>query len=401
MHGRLDRSFIGTGGLSLVPSQRNSAIEPQDNPPPSVHTRQPPPQGGGIDTDAIKEWLWAFVQQSLDYAVLLVDTGGCVVWANPGATWILAATTQEIVGGPVSRFFTPEDIAFGIPEHEINSAARQGSSDDDRWMLRADGSRYWSAGRTVALRDREGALQGYLKIFRDQTELKMRIAALRNRALLVDADQRARMRMLAAMTRELQALLGASSHEDSNGVALRIAEDIAQVVHAGDQTLELQLEPLRLDEEIAAVVELASRRAGHTPAIDVLLPPGRPIVLEGDRRRIRQALVELLENAIRTTRADGSIWINASVENAQALVRIEDNGAGMDAETQARVYALLTDPNAPADPRGLGSGLSLARFLLELHGGTIQARSPGPGKGSEFSVRLPLSQSGREVPTPL
>jgi signal transduction histidine kinase len=184
-------------------------------------------------------------------------------------------------------------------------------------------------------------------------------------------------------------------------MALRLAQDIAQVVQAGDETLELQLEPLRLDEEIAAVVELASRRTGCTPAVEVLLPPGRSIEFEGDRRRIRQALAELLDNAIRTTRGDGRIWINASVENAQALVRIEDNGAGMDVETQARVYALLTDPNAPADPRGLGSGLSLARFLLELHGGTIQARSAGPGKGSEFSVRLPLSQSSRVVPAPL
>ena len=381
--------------------QRNRAIEPQDNPPPSVHTRQPPTHAGGIDADAIKEWLWAFAQQSLDYAVLLVDAGGRILWANPGATWILAATTQEIVGGPVSRFFTPEDIAFGIPEHEINSAVRQGSSDDDRWMLRADGSRYWSAGRTVALRDRDGALQGYLKIFRDQTELKMRIAALRNRAMLVDVDQRARMQVLAAMARELQEQLAGSTPAVSREMALRLAQDIAQVVQAGDETLELQLEPLRLDEEIAAVVELASRRTGCTPAVEVLLPPGRSIEFEGDRRRVRQALAELLDNAIRTTRGDGRIWINASVENAQALVRIEDNGAGMDVETQARVYALLTDPNAPADPRGLGSGLSLARFLLELHGGTIQARSAGPGKGSEFSVRLPLSQSSRVVPAPL
>ena len=381
--------------------QRNRAIEPQDNPLPSVHTRQPPTHAGGIDADAIKEWLWAFAQQSLDDAVLLVDAGGRIQWAHPGATGILAATTQEIVGGPMSRFFTPEDIAFGIPEHEINSAVRQGSSDDDRWMLRADGSRYWSAGRTVALRDREGALQGYLKIFRDQTELKMRIAALRNRAMLVDADQRARMQVLAAMARELQEQLAGSTQAVSREMALRLAQDIAQVVQAGDETLELQLEPLRLDEEIAAVVELASRRTGCTPAVEVLLPPGRSIEFEGDRRRVRQALAELLDNAIRTTRGDGRIWINASVENAQALVRIEDNGAGMDVETQARVYALLTDPNAPADPRGLGSGLSLARFLLELHGGTIQARSAGPGKGSEFSVRLPLSQSRRVVPAPL
>jgi two-component system CheB/CheR fusion protein len=267
-------------------------------------------------------------------------------------------------------------------------------------MLRADGSRYWSAGRTIALRDRDGNLQGYLKIFRDQTELKMRIAALRNRASLLDADQRARTRLLAGMARQLQEQL-ASSPNAAGEAAMRLAQDIAQVAQAEETALELQLEALRMDEEIAATVELATQSARHAPVVEVLLPPGQPIVLQADRRRLRQALAELLDNAIRSTSGDGRIWVNASVENAQALVRIEDNGAGMDRDTQAAVYALLTDPNAPSDTVGLRSGLALARFLVELHGGTIQARSAGPGKGSEFSVRLPLSQASRVVPAPL
>lgn len=365
-----------------------------------MHTRQPS-AADGVDADGVKDWLWAFAQQTLDYAVLLVDLDGRVLWANAGAAWILAATTAEIVGAPVTRFFTPEDLAFGIPAHELNSAARQGSSDDDRWMLRADGSRYWADGRTVALARRDGERLGYLKIFRDQTDLKMRIAALRNRALLQDADQRARTHALAAMARELQEHLAGAAQAAANEAALRLAQDIAQVLHAGEQTLELQVEPLRLDEEIAAAVALAQRQAGRLPVVEVLVPPGLPIVLEADRRRLRQAFGELLDNAIRTTDVDGRIWINASVENAQALVRITDNGAGMDAAAQAAVYALLTDATSFSDPRRLGSGLSLARFLVELHGGTIEARSTGVGKGSEFSVRLPLSQSGRVVPASL
>jgi two-component system CheB/CheR fusion protein len=154
-------------------------------------------------------------------------------------------------------------------------------------------------------------------------------------------------------------------------------------------------------EETAPYISLAARPAGHAPTVEVLLPPGQPIVLQADRRRLRQALAELLDNAIRSTSGNGRIWINASVENAQALVRIEDNGAGMDGHTQAAVFTLLTDPNAPSDSVGLRSGLALARFLVELHGGTIQARSAGLGKGSEFSVRLPLSQSSRVFPAPL
>jgi PAS domain S-box-containing protein len=349
-----------------------------------------------VDMDAVKDWLWAFAQQSLDYAILLADREGKVLWASPGAAWILAATTAEIVGGPLSRFFTPEDVAFGIPEHERSSAVRQGSSDDDRWMLRADGSRYWSAGRTVALARRDGTWLGYLKIFRDQTELKMRIRALGNRALLLDADRRSRAHAVATIARELTTPSGAHDTQELQ----RLALDLEQALQAPDAPPELQLEPLRLDEELAAAVALAARHARRKPDVEILLPPGRPIEFEGDRRRLRDALVALLDNAMRAIAAGGRIWINASIESGQALVRIEDNGAGMDAHTQAAVFALLTEAE-PADAQQLGSGLSMARFLVELHGGTIQARSAGPGKGSEFSLRLPLSQAGRVLPAPL
>ena len=350
-----------------------------------------------VDMDVVRDWLWAFAQQSLDYAILLADADGRVLWANPGAAWVLAATTAEIVGGPLSRYFTPEDVALGIPEHERSSAVRQGSSDDDRWMLRADGSRFWSAGRTVALARRDGTWLGYLKIFRDQTELKMRIRALRNRALLVDADQRVRAHAIARIARELTTLAHAHGKDDLQ----RLARELEQVsTTARSDAPELQLEPLRLDEELAAAVTLAARHAHRESEVEVLLPPGKPIELEADRRRLRDALVALLDNAMRAIAEGGRIWINASIESGQALVRIEDNGVGMDARTQAAVFALLTEAE-PADAQQLGSGLSMARFLVELHGGTIQARSAGPGKGSEFSLRLPLSQAGRVLPAPL
>jgi len=319
-----------------------------------------------------------------------------VLWANPGAAWVLAATTAEIVGGPLSRYFTPEDVALGIPEHERSSAVRQGSSDDDRWMLRADGSRFWSAGRTVALARRDGTWLGYLKIFRDQTELKMRIRALRNRALLRDADQRARAHAIASIAHELTMLAHAHDKDDLQ----RISRELEQVVTARNDTPELQLEPLRLDEELATAVTIAARHARREPDVEILLPPGKLIELEADRRRLRDALVALVDNAMRAIAEGGRIWINASIESGQALVRIEDNGAGMDARTQAAVFALLTEAE-PADPQRLDSGLALARFLAELHGGTIQARSAGPGKGSEFSLRLPLSQADRVLPAPL
>lgn len=108
---------------------------------PSVHVRASPAIEPGDDA-AFQDWLWAFAQQSLDYAILLVGLDQRVRWANPGAGWILAATAAELVGEPIERFFTADDRALGIPAFEAQTAQRLGSSDDDRWMLRADGARF-------------------------------------------------------------------------------------------------------------------------------------------------------------------------------------------------------------------------------------------------------------------
>jgi signal transduction histidine kinase/ActR/RegA family two-component response regulator len=129
--------------------------------------------------------------------------------------------------------------------------------------------------------------------------------------------------------------------------------------------------------------------AGHRLSVHTL---DTPILVDGDPVRITQVLANLLNNAAKYTPGLGQITITAQKRDGQAVISVRDSGEGIPAEMLTRVFDLfMQGPPAEAHPRGgLGIGLTLVRQLVELHGGTVEAFSEGPGKGSEFVVMLPL-----------
>ena len=284
-----------------------------------------------------------------------MDTDRRILWANPGAGWILAALQTEIVGRSIAQFFTPEDQATGIPEHEQHTALRQGSSDDDRWMLRADGSRFWASGKTIALWRNDGTAMGYIKIFRDQTEFKMRLDTTRTAPATVPVD----------------------GIPTARSPVLR--------------------ERLSLRDELQAAIALAVQRvAAGGRSIELLLPKGVAIEVEGDRDRLRLAFATLIENAIRATDDDGRIWVNGTTEDRVAAVRVEDNGRGIAPDMLAVLYDLFTRPAVQVPESG---SFSLVRRIAAEHAGTVQVLSEGVGKGSAFILRVPL-RDPRAEPSP-
>ena len=156
-----------------------------------------------LDQPASKEELYNLMVEGVrDYAIILLDPGGHVVSWNVGAERILGYTDVEIIGQRFDRFFTPEDRGAARPEHELKEAAATGVAQDENWMLRKDGSRFYGSGTTTALRD--GELRGYAKIFRDLTERKRLEEELRRRAdELAEADRR-KDEFLAMLGHELR-----------------------------------------------------------------------------------------------------------------------------------------------------------------------------------------------------
>jgi len=349
----------------------------------------------------------------------LLDLEFTVLWANGAATEILDLPAAQMIGAPLHRFFTAEDIGLGIPEHEIAVAISQGSSDDDRWMRRADGSHFWASGRTVALSNTQGAF-GFLKILRNQTEIKMRINTFSNRMAALEALESARLAACATLSHELRNPLSALGMaatalerqldnpalrppieiiQRNVGFVARMVDDLEQATRATVGKLALTFETVLLNDELSAAIQTALARAGHPHRlIECLLPPGQVIALEADRLRLHQVFANLIGNAVKFTGDGGRIWVKGTVEGSNVVVRIEDNGAGIAPDMLDAVFTMFTQADRPGEQPGLGIGLALVKTIVELHGGSVQANSDGIGKGSEFTVRLPLRPGEAPVP---
>lgn len=365
-----------------------------------------------MDASTVQQWLLAFAEQTADYAIVLLDLQFNVLWVNPAATQILGLPAAQIIGRPLHRFFTPEDIGLGIPEHEIAVAISQGSSDDDRWMARADASQFWASGRTVALSDNDGHVAGFLKILRNETDMKMRINTLGNRVAALEEINRARVAACAMLSHELRNPLSALGMaatavdrmtdspalrqpiaiiQRNVGFVARMIEDLEQATRATVGKLTLSIEPLQLNDELDAAIQTALARAGHPHRIvECLFPPGQVIALDADRLRLQQVFANLVGNAVKFTGDGGRIWVKGTIEGSHAVVRIEDNGAGIAPDMLDTIFDMFTQAERPGEQAGLGIGLALVKTIVELHGGSVQASSDGIGKGSEFTVRLPL-----------
>jgi CheY-like chemotaxis protein len=156
--------------------------------------------------------------------------------------------------------------------------------------------------------------------------------------------------------------------------------------------LRIRKERITLDRAIDAALETSRPNitaAGHS--LSVLLP-SEPVTLEADPTRLAQVLSNLLNNAARYTEGRGSISLSAEVQGRHVAITVEDNGIGFPPEVAGRLFEPFSQLTSAHERShgGLGIGLSLVQGIVELHGGSVQARSAGPGKGSEFVVRLPL-----------
>jgi len=172
---------------------------------------------------------------------------------------------------------------------------------------------------------------------------------------------------------------------------VRLVDDLLDVSRVSRGKLELRAADVDLATVLKTAVEASQPlmgERGHALAANV--PPER-IVVHGDATRLSQVFWNLLNNAAKYTEPGGRIELHAAFEDGHALVRVKDNGIGIPPEMHARVFEIFTqvDRSLERSQGGLGIGLSIARRLVEMHGGTIEVASEGLRQGSEFTVRLP------------
>jgi signal transduction histidine kinase/ActR/RegA family two-component response regulator len=220
-------------------------------------------------------------------------------------------------------------------------------------------------------------------------ELRTPLAPIRNSLELLDdksCDESARREACDVIKRQLEQLTC-------------LVDDLLDLSRVTRDKIELRKEVVDLVSIIERSLETsrpAIDSAGHELKIDV---PEHPLRVEVDPARMAQVFSNLLHNASKFTERGGIIEIEAKQHGSEVITSIRDNGIGIPSDELAHVFDMFrqVDQSLEKSHGGLGIGLTLVRRLVELHGGTVNAQSEGPGKGSEFIVRLPLAN--RDVPT--
>ena len=221
---------------------------------------------------------------------------------------------------------------------------------------------------------------------------------------------------MAAISNSLYALVNAAGNAEQRDRAQdiirrqtqflgRLVDDLLDVTRISNGKVRLQKEPLDFAEvvrECAGDYREAAQRANVK--LDIALPPGR-VPVYGDRTRLCQIIGNLVDNAVKFVNGGREVTVSLRTSNGHAELRVRDRGVGIEPEMLGRLFQPFSQADTSLARRkaGLGLGLALAKALVELHDGTIEARSEGAGKGAEFIVRLPLSAAApaQAVPGPI
>ena len=354
-----------------------------------------------------RAWLAAIVDSS-DDAIASKTLEGIVTSWNPGAMRLFGYEPQEIIGRPITTIIPPE---LHAEEFEVLRRLRRGERIDHFETVRVakDGRRVDISLTVSPVRDEDGVIIGASKIARDirarkEAEGQLRDANRRKDEFLATLSHE--LRNPLAPIRSVAELLKRAEDlpPDLRAAATILERQVHHMTHLIDDLLDmsritagrvrLQREPLDLSVLLAAALD------SYRPVLEgarhevTLSPPTAPVHVEGDRIRLTQVFSNILHNAAKYTPPAGRIRVRIQQEAGEAVVSVRDSGVGIPPPMLKYIFEpfVRLDASAEHGDRGLGIGLTIAKTLIELHGGRIEATSEGPSQGSEFIVRLPAVQ---------
>src|SRR5687768_13734446 len=351
----------------------------------------------------------AILQTALD-AMITIDHQGRVVEFNPAAEHMFGYREPEAVGRLLAELIIPPELrerhARGLAQYLATGEGPVLNRRIEISAIRADGTRFPVELAITRISSDEPPF--FTGAIRDISERK------RAEQELHEADRR-KDEFLAVLSHELRNPLAPIRSalaimqlrppaepevREARDVIerqlthlVRLVDDLLDISRITRGRIELRRERVELATVLRSALESARHAiesAEHQLAINL---PDRPVLLEVDPVRIAQVVLNLLNNAAKFTPKGGRIELAAEVEGADAVIVVRDSGVGIPSDALEEIFQIFAQGHHSAAHAhsGLGVGLALARSLVELHGGSLLARSAGRGQGSEFIVRIPLA----------
>jgi PAS domain S-box-containing protein len=380
-----------------------------------------PRLSGPLGSDAIAAAHFAAIVNSSEDVIVSKTLDGIITSWNPAAERIFGYTAAEAIGQHIRLIIPPERWD---EEEQVLARLRRGESIEHfDTVRRAKDGRFLDVSLTISpVRDATGRLVGASKIGRDvsdrkrvERELDEYVAKLE--AARAEAARASRMKdeFLAMLSHELRTPLNAvygwarllragqvtgEAATKALDVIMRNAQSQIQLIDDLLETsrivagkMRLDLRPLDLRSVIEAAVD-AVRPAADAKGIRLrtMLGPGA-VAFVGDPDRLQQVIWNLLTNSVKFTPKGGQVRVDLSGGDTHALVTVSDTGQGIGPEVLPHIFDRFRqgDSSSTRAHGGLGLGLALVRHLVEAHGGTVTAESPGEGQGATFTIRLPLA----------
>jgi two-component system, chemotaxis family, CheB/CheR fusion protein len=363
------------------------------------------------DVHSAAAHLAAIVECSND-AIISKTLQGVIRSWNAGAERIFGWSAAEAVGRSITLIIPPERLS---EEEHILATLQRGERIEhfETTRLTKDGGCVEVSLTVSPVRDAAGAIIGASKIARDITTRKRAERLLQESAAALREVDRRKDEFLALLGHELRnplapihnaaELLARILPEDSRALVAvemirrqaaqltRLVDDLLDIGRITQGRIRLRREPVELASVISQAFETIEpqlRQKRHQVSV---ISSYEPLHVSGDFARLVQCVANILSNAVKYTDAEGEIQVRTRAEDASAVIEISDNGLGIPPELLPRVFDIFVQGEGSIERAqgGLGVGLAIVKRLVEHHGGTVSGRSPGPGRGSTFEIRLP------------
>jgi PAS domain S-box-containing protein len=345
--------------------------------------------------------------ESLPAKVFVTDLAGRITYANRRLYKFTGAPPDSLLGDGWTAFVHPDDLPR--VRMILQGSLQTGTPYEMEYRLLSAAGKYrWFMVRSNQVRDAAGDVTGWCGAAIDIDDARRAQAALRTASESKDvflATLAHELRNPLAPIRNAARVLGSPAADDDATVWCRdvIGRQVAVMARLLDDLLDVsritrgKLELRRERVSLAALLESAVETS--RPLIDarghelVVHLPDEAVQLTVDPVRITQVISNLLNNAAKFTPERGRIELSAAADPAGISIEVSDNGVGLSAHSLAGIFTMFSQVEERRDEAegGLGIGLAIVKGLVEMHGGRVEARSAGPGRGSTFAVRLPSS----------